>query len=101
MFFRVELRKDVVRFIRHYCTDKEVDAFYKAIRQISEDPIGRSEATYKPRLSRYMLHFFRFAENIAVFDLNIAKKRIRVLSCRKTPSKPGRGREPHTGEQPP
>ncbi len=49
---KVELHREVVWFIRHDCNDTEVDAFYKALERVRDDPIGESEAFSDAELSR-------------------------------------------------
>ena len=86
MWFKVELRKDVVWFLKHRCTDAEVTAFYEALQRLRDDPIENSQAVSDRRVSRYMLRFFRFGLNgIAIFQLDHAKDRIRVVECRRLP----------------
>ena len=82
------MHRDVVWLIRRHCTDQEVDAFYDGLEKLQREPIENSEATRDPRLSRYMLRFFRFGRNIAVFEYDPGKNRIRVLQCRKLRAKP-------------
>ncbi|MCG8404300.1 MAG: hypothetical protein MI923_03785 [Phycisphaerales bacterium] len=85
MKFKVELAPDLVREILQRWPREDVDAFYLRLHSVREDPIGESEPIREPRLSRYMLRRFHFAgraEKIAIFELNLARKRIRVLKCR-------------------
>ena len=86
MRIKVELHKNVVRYIRHECTEEEQGAFFGELERLRSDPvtlIENSEAIADPELARYMLRFFRFGENIAIFEYDIGKNRIRVLECRK------------------
>lgn len=85
----MELHPDVVWFIKHRCNRDEVDAFYRQLEALRREPIRNSEAIAEPRLSRYMLRFFRFTTSLAVFHYDAAKDRIRVLECRRV--KPSRG----------
>jgi hypothetical protein len=82
---KVELHRDVVWFIRHQCNADEADAFYRELDRLRSDPIECSEALADPKLSRYMLRFFRFGQNLAIFEYNAAKDRARVLECRRIP----------------
>jgi hypothetical protein len=69
------------------CTSEEQDEFFRMLRKIRSEPIGNSEAISDPRLSRYMLRFFRFGNNIAIFQYRPAEDLIKVLECRKLPLK--------------
>ena len=99
MRYKVELHRDVRRFVRHTCNEDEVDAFYARLRQIEVEPIEHSEAVADPDLSRYMLRFFRFGSNIAIFEFVPAKSRTRVLQCKRLPPKVRR--RSRAGEPPP
>lgn len=86
MRIKVELHKNVVRYIRHECTEEQQGAFYGELERLRSDPVALiedSEAIADPKRSRYMLRFFRFGENIAVFEYDTGKDRIRVLECRE------------------
>jgi len=52
MRFKVELRDSVEMFLRHDCTDAEVDAFCRALQRVRDDPIKHSEPHVDPNLSR-------------------------------------------------
>ena len=95
MRIKVELHPEVVWFIRHRCNEDEVSAFYEELERLREEPIANSEAVADPRLSRYMLRFFRFRQNLTIFELNPAKNRIRVLECRKSPPRRTRRQKPN------
>ena len=83
MYFKVELHRDVVWFLRHECTDAGREAFSERLKELRSDPIGTSEALADPQMSRYMLRFFRFGGNLAIFEFDRARERIRVRQCRK------------------
>ena len=86
MRIKVELHRDVVWFVRHQCKESEANAFYTELHELRADPvtlIERSEALHDPKLSRYMLRFFRFAGCLAIFETNRSRTRIRVRQCRR------------------
>lgn len=83
MRFRVELRKEVVFFVRHVCSASERRAFSEAFEKVREAPIESSEAIVDPRYSRYVLRYFRFAGCIALFELRPLKNLLIVRSCRR------------------
>jgi hypothetical protein len=88
MLVKVDLHEDVVWFIRHRCSKEEQLAFLLALEAVRKEPIAHSEALADPRLSRYMLRFFRFADCIALFKYDVAGNRIKVMECRRVqPSK--------------
>ena len=89
MRIKVELHPEVVWFIRHCCNDDEVDAFYEQLERVRSEPIENSEPMAEPSLSPYMLRFFRFRRNLALFEYDPAKRRIRVLECRRIPPRRG------------
>lgn len=91
MRIKVELHSDVVWYIRHRCTREEAALFYEGLDKIRVEPIEHSESIARPDRSRYMLRFFRFGRNIAIFEYDIGRNQIRVLECEK----PKRGRR-HT-----
>lgn len=93
MRLKVELHREAVWFIRHRCSDAEVDAFYGHLEKIRTKPIANSEAVADPGLSRYMLRFFRFAHCIAIFQYRPAEDRIIVRQCRRI--RPRRRRKPN------
>jgi len=90
MRVKVELHKDVVRYVRRSCNDDEVAAFYEQLERLRTDPIDDSEPTTDPRLSKYMLRFFRIGNNLAIFEYDPARNRIRVLECRRIPARRAR-----------
>lgn len=92
---KVELHSDVVWFVRHRCTEREKGKFYAVLEAVRNEPIANSEAIIDPRIRPHVLRSFRFGTNIAVFEWDPAKNRIRVLECRK--SRP-RQREQGGGE---
>ncbi len=96
MRIKVELHAEVVWFIRHRCNDSEVDAFYEQLEKLRSEPIENSEPMADPDLSAYMLRFFRFRLNLALFEYDPARNRIRVLECRRIP--PKRGPKRNTGD---
>ena len=85
MLIKVELHQDVVRFVRLDCNEQERSAFYEMLDRLRREPIKHSEHTSDPRMSRYMLRFSRFGTNIAIFQYNLAEKRIRIVTCHKAP----------------
>ncbi len=98
MRVKVELHRDVVRFIRHECTEGEVRAFYEKLEQVRSEPIGTSEAVSDPKLSRYILRFFRFGRNLALFEYQPANNLIVIRECRRAPQ--GQGGEQRSGDAP-
>ena len=101
MRIKVELDPEVVWFIGHRCGRDEVDAFYEALHRIRTQPIQNSEAVADPQVSRYILRFFRFGANIALFEYAPAKDRIRVLECRRvTPRRRPKPRPPDADDAP-
>ena len=101
MRIKVELHREVVWFIRHACSDEEVDAFYEELEKLRSDPIENSEATADPDLSRYMLRFFRFKQNIAIFQLDPAGERIVIRQCKRLRIKPRARGDPKGGPERP
>jgi hypothetical protein len=93
MRLKVELSSDVVWFVRHRCNAEEQDAFYQGLEAVRSDPIEQSEATADPRVSQYILRFFRFGANLALFEFDPGRDQIRVLECRKLPPRGFRPRE--------
>ena len=91
----VELHPDVVWFLKKRCTDAERKAFYNRLEEVRREPIENSEPIRDVRLSRYMLRFFRFAGNMAVFKFDPAINRISIYECRKiTPGRLPRDNPP-------
>lgn len=89
MRIKVELHRSVVWFIKRDCNDQERYEFYEELDLIRTDIITNSEPIVEPKLSRYMLRFFRFGRNIAIFEMNRSRDEIRVRLCRKLkPRKP-------------
>ncbi|MDO8632284.1 MAG: hypothetical protein Q7R41_17515, partial [Phycisphaerales bacterium] len=82
--FKVELRKEVIRYVKRECNSTERAAFYCELERVIEDPISYSEAIFDPEVSRYLLRFFRFAGSLAIFEFDPTKQRIIVRVCRKT-----------------
>ena len=96
MRIKVELHWDVVWFIRQRCNDAEREAFYGTLHLVRSNPVDaieRSEPIGDPKISRYILRFFRFSGCLALFELGAAKNRIRVLECRRVPRRKTRGRK--------
>jgi hypothetical protein len=94
MRFKVELHKDVVRFLKRECPVEAVAEFQRALERLRSDPIGLSEAVSDPKVSRYILRYFRFANYIALFEFDPHKDRIIVRICRKQRT----GRQPDPKE---
>jgi hypothetical protein len=101
MRLKVELHRDVVWFLRHRCSEAEVDAFYVHLEIVRTEPIANSEAVADPALSRYMLRFFRFADCIAIFQYRPAEDRIIVRQCRRIRPRRGRRQTPNDGPRGP
>jgi hypothetical protein len=92
MRVKVELYEDVVWFLRHRCNADERRLFYEQLEVTRSKPIDHSEAVFDPVLSRFMLRFFRFGTNKAIFEFDPGRDRIRVLACEKLrphPRQPG------------
>lgn len=70
MRFKVELHPDAVYFLRRLSDEADRREFYRQLELLRENPIEHSEAFLDPDLSRYMLRFFRFNRNLAVFELD-------------------------------
>ena len=87
MLIKVGLHPDVVFFVRHRCNPEEQKAFFVQLHAIRSEPITNSEAISDPRLSRYMLRFFRFGRHMAVFHFDPNREQIKVLECRTIPPK--------------
>jgi len=91
MRFKVELRREVIRYIKRDCDSAERAAFYRELERVIEDPISCSEAIFEPEVRRYLLRFFRFDRSMAIFEFDPAKERIIVRVCRKRkPNQPPR-----------
>lgn len=90
MRIKVELHRQVVRFVRHDANEDEANAFHEALHRLAADPVAlieNSEPLNCPGVSRYMLRFFRFGRCIAIFETNRARDRIRVRECQRIPPK--------------
>jgi hypothetical protein len=83
MRIKVELHEDVVWFVKRRCTPDEAAAFYARLEDIRREPISNSESIADPTVSEFMLRFFRFGRNIAIFEYDIWNAQIRVLECQK------------------
>ena len=91
MRIKVELRKEVIRFVKRECNDAVRAAFYRELEKVIDDPISCSEAIFDPQVSRYLLRFFRFNGSLAIFEFNPSKQKIIVRICRKRkPNQPPR-----------
>ena len=83
MRIKVELHPEVVWYLKSRCNAEEVDGFYRQLARVRAAPISNSEAIAKPRRSRYILRFFRFGSNIAVFGFSRSRDTIKVCECCK------------------
>jgi hypothetical protein len=83
MRFKVELRKEVVQYLRRECHDAERREFYQRLEAFRSDPLTDTEPTVDVRLSRYVLRFFRFGRHLAVFQWDAARELIVVRECRR------------------
>ncbi|HRX85070.1 MAG TPA: hypothetical protein P5572_08635 [Phycisphaerae bacterium] len=89
---KVELRDKAASFLRHNCTDAEVNAFYETLQRVRADPFEYSVALSDPSVSRYMLRCFRFGvTGMAVIQFNPARELVRVIECRRLPPRPAPG----------
>ena len=93
MNIKMELHPDVAWYVRHRCNQDEQTEFFRQLELIHAEPIRHSEATVDARLSRYVLRFFRFGDNIAIFEFDARHSRVRVLECRRLLS----GKRPRAG----
>ncbi len=88
MRLEAELQESVQWFLRHECSQRELATFYERLEAVRTEPIRNSEGPASlPKKSKYTLRFFRFfrfSGNLAVFEFDAAKKRIRVVECRKS-----------------
>jgi hypothetical protein len=105
MRIKVELHPDVQAWLWQHRHDRRlVDSFYRQLRWVCEDPLNRSEPTYDPSLSRYMLRFLGFGEKddyIAIFQFDPARDLMRVLECRRLkPARRSEGGPSDRGEPP-
>ncbi len=89
MRLKVELHPDVQWFIKHRCNAAERRVFYQQLDAVRSEPIKNSEPTFEPQVSHYILRFFRFGTNLAIFRFEPAVNLIWVLKCRtlKPPQK--------------
>ena len=88
MRIKVDLHRNVSRFLRHECTNEEVHAFREQLDKVRSDPVSlieNSEAIHDPEASRYILRLFRFKNCIAIFETNRARDLICVRQCRRLP----------------
>lgn len=92
MRFKVELRKEVVHYLRRECDAVDRREFYDGLERIGSDPITSSELIVDDSISRHVLRYFRFARHIAVFQFNPGKDRVVVRVCRRFRDSPTRGR---------
>jgi hypothetical protein len=83
MPIEVEYSRDVFRFLEKHCTPEERAEFYVRVDAVKAEPIKNSDPCIEPELSRYMLRFFRFGLNKAIFKLDAFRNRIRVVECRR------------------
>jgi len=90
MPFKVELARKVAAFPRTLASDERI-AFVLKVNQVAREPIKYSEPLRDPRLSPYVLRFFRFGRDerwIAAFDLDVPQNRLRIVECRLIRGKP-------------
>ena len=78
MRVKVELHSRVDLFVRKSCTKVEQNEFYRMLEALRTNPISESEAMADPLLSRYMLRFFRFGPNLAIFEWDAGCNRMGV-----------------------
>jgi hypothetical protein len=86
MRIKVELHREVVRFIKRECSAEERSAFYEKLELLRSSWVAlyeNSEATYDPEASPYMLRLFRFKEIVAVLEESGDRERILVRQCRR------------------
>lgn len=86
MRIKVELHREVRWFLKRECTAEECAAFYEQLESICSDPISliaNSEPVHDPGASRYMMRAFRFADNLAVFQMNRSRDRILIRQCQR------------------
>ena len=100
MRIKVELHREVIRLLRHECSEEEVSAFNQGLRRLRSDAVAlieNSEAIHDPQVSRYMLRSFRFADCIAIFETNRERDLIRVRQCRRLQPRRQERQEPGDG----
>jgi len=93
MAIKMELHPDVDYYVKHRCNQEEQTKFFKQLGLIRTEPVRHSEATVDAKLSRYVLRFFRFGDNIAIFEFDAGHSRVRVLECHRLLS----GKHPRAG----
>lgn len=101
MSIEVEFSRDVFRFLEKQCSPEERLEFYARIDAIRLEPIKNSDPCIEPELSRYMLRFFRFGLNKAIFSLDAFRNRIRVVECRRIRLSSRLPRSPKPGDPSP
>ena len=101
MPIRVELDSGASRFLRKCCTPEEQDEFYDRLRAVESEPIKNSEVCREPDLSPYILRFFRFGMNKAIFELDAFRNKIRVMECRRLKPSSRHLRPPMPGDPSP
>ncbi len=85
MRLEAELHEDALWFLRHECGQQELTTFYEGLDAVRTEPIRNSEGPGSlSKKNKYALRFFRFAGNLALFEFDPARKRIRVVECRKS-----------------
>lgn len=100
MRLQAELHRDVVWYLRNRCTDREVSEFYERLEFIRKEPIKHSEPMRDSAVRSYSLRMFRFGVHLAAFKLDVVKRKVWVLVCRKF--RPGQNKgEANEGDQPP
>lgn len=97
MRFKVDMNEQVVRYLRLQCDKRERLAFADAMERVRQAPLANSEPAFDPKQSPYMARYFRFGANIALFQFDRARQKIRVLECQKRKRHPERKRP----DQPP
>lgn len=83
MRFKVELHKEVGRYIRQECLEPDRREFYAGLERIRTDPIANSEALAETEISRYVLRYFRFGRHIAIFQFDPLRDGVIVQVCRR------------------
>jgi hypothetical protein len=100
MLLKARLHDDVHWHLRHNCSQHEVESFVRQLNLVRQRPLENSEPIDDPELSRYKLRFFRFGNNIAVFQYDMTADRIYVLKCRRVRPQRKRRRESDPAEPP-
>jgi hypothetical protein len=83
MPIRVEVEAGALRFVQNRCTPEEQSEFYSRLRAVESEPIKNSDVCRDSELSPYVLRYFRFGMNKAVFELDAFRNKIRVLECKR------------------